>query len=264
MAAITFDLDGVFYQGDRLINGAAEVAAWVRDKDIPHLFITNTSSRPRSALVNKLKTFGIHTDESHILTPPVATTSWLKQQHNKQKIALFVAESTQTEFSGFSLWHEDEDEGEVTAVVVGDLGEQWTFQTLNSAFRLLMKQPQPQLIALGMTRYWQANDGLRLDVAPFIVALEYASGIQAIVLGKPAKPFYQAAIDILGTAPGEIIMLGDDIHGDVKGAQNAGMQGILVKTGKFRPADLQQGIQPDAVLDSIKDLPDWWQQHHPS
>jgi len=257
--AILFDLDGVFYQGDKPIDGATEVAAWVRNNDIPHLFITNTSSRPRSSLVDKLANFGIHTDTSHIFTPPVATVRWLKQQQNNQKIALFVPEATQTEFSDLSMWQKGDDE--VTAVVVGDLGEDWTFKILNKAFRLLMKDHQPQLIALGMTRYWQANDGLRLDVAPFIVALEHASGVQAVVMGKPAKPFYQAAIDMLGMTSEKTIMVGDDIRGDVEGAQNAGMQGILVKTGKFRPADLQQSIQPDGVLDSIKDLPDWWQLH---
>ena len=118
--AILFDLDGVFYQGDKPIKGAAEVASWVRDNDIAHLFITNTSSRPRSALVNKLANFGIHTDESHIFTPPVATVRWLKQQQNDQKIALFVPEATQTEFSDLSVLHEGDDA--VAAVVVGDLG----------------------------------------------------------------------------------------------------------------------------------------------
>jgi len=127
-----------------------------------------------------------------------------------------------------------------------------------------MKDPQPRLIALGMTRYWQANDGLRLDVAPFIVALEHASDIQAVVKGKPAKAFYQTAIEILATPAEKIVMVGDDIRSDVQGAQHAGMQGILVKTGKYRPVDLQQNIQPDAVLDSVNDLPDWWQQHYQS
>jgi len=259
MAAIAFDLDGVFYQGDRLINGAAEVADWVRDKNIPHLFITNTSSRPRSALVKKLKTFGIHTDESHILTPPVATTSWLKQQHNKQKIALFVAESTQTEFSDFSLWHEGEEE--VTAVVVGDLGEQWKFNTLNSAFRRLRKHNPPQLIALGMTRYWQAADGLRLDVAPFVMALSHASGGEPRVLGKPAPLFYQGALDVLSVSAKQAVMIGDDIVSDIGGAQDAGLRGLLVRTGKFRPQDLQGEIAPDGVLQSVRDLPEWWRQH---
>jgi len=258
--SILFDLDGVFYQSNQAIEGGAEVSSWVRENNIAHLFITNTSSRPRHSLVAKLAKFGIQTDESHILTPAVAAASWLKAHPPEKKIALFMPEATQIEFSDFSLWHEDTDS--VTAVIIGDLGEQWTFQNLNQAFRLLMQQPHPLFIALGMTRYWQASDGLRLDVAPFIVGLEHATGIQAQVMGKPARAFYQSAIDVLGSQPEKTVMVGDDIQSDIGGAQEAGMQGVLVKTGKYRPADLQQGIQPNAVLDSIRDLPDWW-KHQP-
>jgi len=256
--SILFDLDGVFYQGDKAIEGGAEVALWVQKNNIPHLFITNTSSRPRSALVSKLASFGINTDESHILTPTIATLHRLKQQPPEHPIALFMPNATQAEFAGFSLWHGGN--RPVSAVIIGDMGELWTFQTLNQAFRLLMQRPPPQFIALGMTRYWQASDGLRLDVAPFIVALEHATGIKAQVMGKPARAFYQTAIDILGSTAEKTIMVGDDIHGDVAGAQNAGLQGVLVKTGKYRPEDMQQGIQPNALLNSIGDLPDWWQQ----
>jgi len=270
--SILFDLDGVFYQSNLAIEGGAEVSSWVKEKNIAHLFITNTSSRPRNALVAKLASFGIQTDESHILTPAVATANWLKAQPPEKnnagknntgknnagkKIALFIPEATQIEFADFSLWHEDTDA--IAAVIMGDLGEQWTFQRLNQAFRLLMQQPHPLFIALGMTRYWQASDGLRLDVAPFSVALEHATGIQAQVMGKPARAFYQSALDILGSQPEKTIMVGDDIQSDIAGAQAAGMQGVLVKTGKYRPEDLQQGIQPNAVLNSIRDLPDWWQ-----
>ncbi len=53
-------------------------------------------------------------------------------------------------------------------------------------------------------------------------------------------------------------MIGDDVVGDVGGAQAAGLKGALVKTGKFRPADLEGEVKPHAVLDSIADLPRWW------
>lgn len=257
--AILFDLDGVFYQGDKTLSGAAEVAEWVIQRKIPHLFITNTTSRPRSALLEKLENFGIHTDLSHIFTPVVATVDWLEKQAGKQCLAVFVPESTRLEFESFPLWQKEDEE--VTAVVVGDLGENWTYGRLNQAFRLLMKQPKPCLIALGMTRYWQAQDGLRLDVAPFIVALEHAADVHAMVMGKPAKLFYQTALSKLGETAEKTIMVGDDIRGDIEGAQNAGIAGILVKTGKFRPADLTLNIRPDGVLDSVSDLPTWWQQH---
>jgi ribonucleotide monophosphatase NagD (HAD superfamily) len=53
-------------------------------------------------------------------------------------------------------------------------------------------------------------------------------------------------------------MIGDDIRGDIDGAQAAGIKTVLVRTGKFRPADLEQGITPYAILDSVAALPAWW------
>ena len=64
-----------------------------------------------------------------------------------------------------------------------------------------------------------------------------------------------AAIDC---DPADTVMIGDDVVGDVVGAQHAGLEGMLVKTGKFREADLQSSTRPFDVLDSIADLPDWW------
>ena len=254
--AILFDLDGVFYCGDRVIPGAAEVAAWARREAIPHLFLTNTTSRPRQHLVQKLARFGIDTDAEHILTPPVAAVQWCQQHLKGQKVALFVPAKTRVEFS--SLEECADDREAVGAVVIGDLGKRWTFETLNTAFRLLMQTPQPRLLALGMTRYWQSADGLQLDVAPFVVGLSYASGVEPLVLGKPASSFYQAAVRLLGVEKDRVVMVGDDIRSDVDGAQQAGLRGVLVRTGKFRQQDLSSDIRPSAVLDSIAGLPQWY------
>ena len=259
MKAILFDLDGVFYQGEKSIAGASYVATWVKEQGIPHLFITNTSSRPRSALVDKLVGFDIFTDEAHILTPPVAAIRWLKSQQNNGDVALFVPEATKNEFKGLPLLTNNSSSN-ISAVVIGDLGEKWNFSLLNQAFRYLMSRPTPVFITLGMTCYWQAEDGLRLDVAPFAIALEYASGIKPLVMGKPAKAFYQTALDSLQIEANETLMIGDDIRGDIEGAQQAGLYAALVKTGKFRPEDLEKNIKPDIVFDSIVDLPKWWEE----
>ena len=256
--AILFDLDGVFYQADTPIEDAAEVARWASDNNIPHLFLTNTSSKPRSALIEKLAHFGIETNEAHILTPPVATVRWLQQNLAGEKIALFVPEKTKSEFSEFDVAQADDEN--VAAVIVGDLGSDWDFNTLNRAFRLLMSASKPQLIALGMTRYWLADEGLRLDVAPFVMALSHASGVEPLVMGKPAQSFYQAAIDILDKPTENIVMVGDDIRGDIEGAQKLGLKAVLVRTGKFRENDLETGIKPDAVLDSVVDFPSWYEK----
>jgi phospholysine phosphohistidine inorganic pyrophosphate phosphatase len=131
-----------------------------------------------------------------------------------------------------------------------------------------MKKARPPLsrispvdAAVGMTRYWLAPSGISLDVAPFVAALEHATGRKALVFGKPAAAFFRMATQKLGLPAKRILMVGDDIQADVRGAQKAGLQAALVKTGKFRPADLEGKIRPRVVLDSIADLPGWWTQN---
>jgi phospholysine phosphohistidine inorganic pyrophosphate phosphatase len=145
-----------------------------------------------------------------------------------------------------------------SAVVVGDLDDGWDFATLNRAFRLLMANPRPPLIALGMTRYWRAPDGLRLDAGAFVRALEYASGATVVVLGKPNPSFNATAVSHLGLAAENVVMVGDDVRTDVEGAQQAGLRGVLVKTGKASGLEPPDDVVPDAVLDSVADLPGWW------
>jgi len=256
MQGILFDLDGVLYNSETPIGGAAEAVGWVQEKGIPHLFVTNTTSRGRDALVEKLNRFGIRADASQILTPCIAAAEWIKKR-NDGKTALFVAPKARTEFEQVVCLPEEAESG-VRYIVIGDLGEAWNFHTLNRAFRLLHSNPEAVLIALGMTRFWHAHDGIRLDVAPFVAALERATGRKAMVLGKPAESFFRAAVDHLGLRASEIVMIGDDIQTDIAGAQQAGLSSVLLRTGKFREADLEGTIKPDAVLDSIADLPNWW------
>ncbi len=258
MRALLIDLDGVIYDGGQPVDGASDVVAWLDRERVPRLFLTNTTSRPRSALVERLDAMGIAVPETDILTPPVAATRWLRD-NVRGAVALFVPPATVGEFDGI----DDEGStgnGSVGAVVVGDYAEGWDYDELNRAFRLLMRDPQPVLVALGMTRYWHAPDGLRLDTAPFVQALSHASGIEPVVLGKPAAPFFEAALELLNARPGETIMIGDDIRTDVDAAQRLGIAGALVRTGKFREADMTLGIAPDVVFDSIAGLPDWWQR----
>jgi HAD superfamily hydrolase (TIGR01458 family) len=253
---VLLDIDGVVYVGDAPVPGAAEAVAWLAREGVPHLFLTNTTSRPRQAIVDKLTGMGVAATADQVLTPAVAAVEWLRR-HHVDRPALFVPESTATEFSDLDPLARGAEDG-AGAVVVGDLGEAWDFGTLNRAFRLLMRDPAPPLIALGLTRYWRADDGLRLDAGAYVRALEYAAGRAAVVLGKPDEAFYGTAVDALGLAADEVVMIGDDIRVDVGGAQRAGLSGVLVRTGKFSPADLDGDVVPDEVLDSVADLPRWW------
>lgn len=252
---VLLDLDGVLYVGDAAVPGAAEAVTALRRDGVPHCFVTNTTSRPRRAVVDKLGRMGLTVDEEDILTPVVVAVQWLGAQGIAGP-ALFVPEATAAEFAHLDPLPAEAEEG-AGAVVVGDLGEAWDFATLNRAFRLLMAGPDVPLIALGTTRYWRAPDGLRLDAGAYVAALEYATGRRAVVLGKPNPAFYTTAVEALGLTPGEVAMVGDDVRADVEGAQRAGLQGVLVRTGKFTPADLTGRVRPDAVLDSVADLPVW-------
>jgi HAD superfamily hydrolase (TIGR01458 family) len=257
MQALLFDLDGVLYQGDRVIDGAVETLQWCERRNVPHLFVTNTTSKPRSALVERLAAMGLSVSAEQIFTPPVAAHDYLVST-GATPVALFVRDATREDFTGLDILDDTAQSG-AASVAIGDIGEAWDFATLNRAFRLLMSEPRPTLLALGMSRYAQGDEGLVLDVAPFIKALEHAADCEAVIMGKPAREFFEAAVRKLGTAPADTVMIGDDIRGDVGGAQAAGLQGILVRTGKFRPRDLEGDIEPDAVLDSVADLPGWWE-----
>jgi phospholysine phosphohistidine inorganic pyrophosphate phosphatase len=253
---VLLDLDGVLYVGDAAVPGAADAVRWLRAHEVPFRFLTNTTSRPRQAIVEKLRGMGVDAEEDEVLTPAVAAAAWMTAR-GVVRPALFVPEATAGEFADRGPLGGDREEG-AGAVVIGDLGQGWDFTTLNRAFRLLMAAPGIPLVALGLTRYWRAEDGLRLDAGAYVRALEYAAAREAVVLGKPAEAFYGTACSDLGLSPDDVVMVGDDVRTDVEGAQRAGLTGVLVRTGKFTEADLETDVRPDAVLDSLADFPDWW------
>ena len=245
---VILDLDGTVYEAGRLIAGAREAVDTIRRAGLPLRFATNTTRRPRSALVEQLSALGIDAAPSDIITAPGAAAAWLAA-HGVHRVALHIADATAAEFADFAV-----DEQAPEAVVIGDLGDAWTFDRLNRAFRQL--QAGARFVALQKNRYWQTADGLTLDAGAFVAALEYAAGRPATVVGKPSAAFFQGAADSMGLALADIAVVGDDIDSDVRGAMTAGAQGVLVRTGKFRATDLDEpGPAPDAVVDSVADVP---------
>ncbi|MBW2212708.1 MAG: TIGR01458 family HAD-type hydrolase, partial [Deltaproteobacteria bacterium] len=164
MQTLLLDLDGVLYQDDHVIDGAVETLRWCKRRNIPHLFVTNTSSRPRRALVERLSSMGLSVSDQQIFTPSVAARDYLVA-NDATPLALFVRKASREDFEGLELLDDAAERG-AGSVVIGDIGKAWNFATLNRAFRLLMAEPRPLLIALGMSRYAQGSDGLVLDVAP--------------------------------------------------------------------------------------------------
>ena len=248
MRGVVLDLDGTLYDHDGLIAGAASAVAALRSAGVGLCFATNTTRRPSGALVDHLRRLGVEVMLEELLTAPLAAVSWLRERR-VPSVALHLAAATQVEFTSF-----DRDDRAPGAVVVGDLGDGWTFDRLNRAFRQVMAGAD--LVAVQKNRYWQTADGLTMDAGPFVAALEYATGKDAVMVGKPAAAFFDAATRLLGLPRSAVLMVGDDVASDVGGAIEAGMRGVLVKTGKFRPVDLTRGVEVHAVIDSVADLPE--------
>ena len=139
-------------------------------------------------------------------------------------------------------------------IIVGDIGDAWSYQLMNEMFNCLIKGAQ--LIAIHKNRFWQTEGGLQMDIGGFVDALEYASNSKAKIIGKPSSDFFHIALSTMGLQPDEVAIIGDDIDSDVGGGQQAGLKGILVKTGKYRQAYAKtSSVKPDLVIDSIKDMP---------
>lgn len=244
---ILFDLEGVLHIGDRVIDGAADTIRTIRERQIPHRYVTNTTTQSRALLSKKLHAMGIPVEPHEILSAPAAACVYLRQ---RQPHACYfaVSEAIRNEFREFPTSDTTPD-----VVVIGDIGRAWTYELMNDLFRMVMAGAE--LVALHKGKYWQTSEGLSIDIGAFIAGLEYATSVDATIIGKPSPAFFQAAAHELRCPPESIMMVGDDIDSDVGGAQKCGMLGILVRTGKYRQdyADASS-VVPDGILDSIAQL----------
>lgn len=223
---VLLDLSGVVYIGDHLIEGASQAIQSLHANHIPLRFITNTTRSTRSAIITKLASMNLDISEDQLFTAPIAAKRYVKE--NNLNPYLLIHPNLLSEFSEFV-------DPTFDSVLLGDAGSSFTYESLNRAFRILFTGKP--LIAMGENRYFKEVDGLSLDAGPFVRALETASGINAIVLGKPAKEFFLQAIKDFNCPPKQVVMVGDDVEADVNGALSAGLQAILVQTGKYQTSD---------------------------
>jgi phospholysine phosphohistidine inorganic pyrophosphate phosphatase len=263
--AYLFDLDGTLYTDAGAIPGGIQLLRELRRCRVPFRCVTNTTSKPRIRLLERLREYGYELEPEDLLTP-LSVGVAIARSRGHRVVAPFVSEATLVDLEGLELVG-----GIVgrrnggtagpsyrpTAVIIGDLGEHWTYRLLQEAFDDLMAGAE--LIALSRDRYFQKGESLALDAGPFVAALEYATGKPATVAGKPSLEFFHAAVQSLGLPRGiaarEIAMVGDDLWSDVEGAQRAGYQGWLVRTGKYREDKLKEsGVTPDRVLGSVAEL----------
>jgi HAD superfamily hydrolase (TIGR01458 family) len=132
------------------------------------------------------------------------------------------------------------------------------FSYMNLARAFAELDAGAELYCLHKNAWWQTSRGPLLDSGAFVAGLEYATGLEATVLGKPSPAYFLAALEAVDADPELTWMVGDDVESDIGGAQKHGMRTALVRTGKFRPDAVERSrIMPDAILSSIADFPEW-------
>jgi HAD superfamily hydrolase (TIGR01458 family) len=245
---VLLDVDGTLLDGDAEIPGAAAAVGRLRAGGVPFRAVTNTTRRSRAEIAAALARAGIEIAATEILTPAILARRRVVES-GANRAALLVPPGARADFTGVEI-----DEVRPAWVVLGDLGRGFDYETVNRAFRWLMDGAR--LLALQRNRYWKTSrDGLLIDAGAFVAALEFAAGVEAEVVGKPAPGFFELALAELGIEADAALMVGDDAATDGRGASAVGCRVALVRTGKFDPAALAgAGWRPDLLLDSIDGL----------
>jgi len=253
MAAILLDVDGVLHVSGRVIPGAPEAVRELREAGHRLRFVTNNTTRPRAALADELRACGIELDDDELQTTAAAAARALA---GRRVLALVMA-ALVADLDAMELVGDGAD-----AVLLGgadgtdETGRVFSYMNLARAFGEL--ELGAELYCLHKNRWWQTSRGPLLDSGAFVAGLEFASGVEATVLGKPSRAYFEAALEALDAEPELTWMVGDDLESDIAGAQRFGLKTVLVRTGKFRPDQLERStVVPDAVVSSIGFLPDW-------
>jgi HAD superfamily hydrolase (TIGR01458 family) len=251
------DVDGVLHVSGEPIPGAVDAVNRLYRIGHSLRFVTNNSTRPRAKLAADLRGMGFELDDADLQTTPGAAA---RELAGRRVLALVMA-AVVPDLEGIELVGDSAD-----AVLVGGADETlepnqvFSYMNLNRAFSEL--QAGAELYCLHKNRWWQTSDGPRLDAGAFVAGLEYASGTEATVLGKPSPAYFGAALEAVDADAELTWMVGDDLEGDIVGGQRHGMRTILVRTGKFRPDEVEgSGVMPDGIVSSIAQVPDWLERN---
>ena len=257
MAAILLDIDGVFHVSGEPIAGGGDAVRRLREAGHRLRFVTNNTTHSRATTAEQLRGMGVELDDEEVQTTARAAAGVLAGR----RVLALTMHAIVGELEGVDLVGEDAE-----AVLVGGADETpesnlvFSYMNLARAFHEL--EAGAELYCLHKNRWWQTKHGPLLDAGAFVAGLEYAANTEAIVLGKPSTPYFEAALKALDADAGMTWMVGDDIETDIAGAQGHGMRTVLVRTGKFRPDTVEASrMRPDGIISSIAQLPEWLEEH---
>jgi HAD superfamily hydrolase (TIGR01458 family) len=252
MAAILLDIDGVLHVSGEAVPGGGDAVRALRADGHRLRFVTNNTTRAREQLAEDLRGLGIELESDELTTTPVAAARLLE---GKRVLALTMQAVRDDLARRVELVERDAE-----IVLLGgadetdESGRVFAYENLNRAFAQL--EAGARLVCLHRNRWWQTSRGPLLDSGAFVAGLEYAAGVEAEVVGKPTRAYFEAALAELDASPEEAVMVGDDVEADIGGAKAAGLRAVLVRTGKFREEALAGADpRPDGVVASIAEVP---------
>lgn len=269
--ALLLDLDGVIVVAGQAVPGSVEAIAVLERRGVPYRIVTNTSLVSRLTLSGYATKLGNHIPPERFQSALSASAAFAARAFPGEPLYVLTSEDGRSEFEGQHLLSNEEAAApgaRAAAVIIGDSPEELTHANLNRAFRLV--RGGARLIGMHRNPWWLTPDGPTLDSGAYVTGLEFATGLRAQIIGKPAPAFFSIAVDALRSDdPGgrgrlrrsEIAMVGDDIRTDVLAGQRAGLRGVFVLTGKHGLDELarlrghgRRGRAPHAVAPSLADV----------
>lgn len=245
---ILIDIDGVLRLGGKPAPGLHEFFNFLDEKNLNPCLVSNTTL---TTAEEQKKFFEEQKIELNfpILTASDATYQYIKK--NYKRAAVYCIDKVKKIFEDVI----DMDNPDVVAI--GDMEKDWNYEILTEIFRKV--RSGADLITMQKNRYWNTpEDGYLLDVGPFVAAIEYATGKEAAIIGKPSKIYFDSALNLIDSSIEEpFIMIGDDLETDIGAAQSYGGTGILVYTGKTQyPLPKESKIKPDYEAMNLREVVD--------
>ena len=242
-----FDIDGTLQLDNFLIPGAGDILSQLISDHLPFLLITNSTINSRESILNLFRDRGLDIRLENILNPETAAYNFIKSEHKTAPIRLMLREQ-EYDWSVFNLVEENPE-----FIILGDLGEGFSRELLDELMNQILGGAT--LVALHKSKFWRVEKEIKVDLGGYVALLEYITDKKAITIGKPSLSFFNIAAQILKTDNNDLVMVGDDIYSDVLAASDAGLEAILVKTGKFQESFLQLAKEKNIeVISSIKSL----------
>jgi HAD superfamily hydrolase (TIGR01458 family) len=243
---IIFDINGVLEFQGQVYPDAVELINFLRKKGIVIRILTNSTLKSRKYCAEQLNQMGFHVRETEVITAAYATAKYLETL-TPRSCWIMLKRTGLEEFKHFC--HDTEDP---EYIVLGDYREGFNFHNMNKALKLL--QRGSKFIVMISQIVDNSMGDVELTVGAYAKMLEDAANVKATYIGKPSKFIFEMALKTMDVERNTVLMVGDRVSSDIRGAKNAGIKSVLVKTGEFKESDLAGDVQPDHIVDSISEI----------